>query len=352
LTTSGTGAFKKRPRWLGIDVGGANLKAAHGDGSAGSSPFEVWRTPERLSEAIAELASGFPPFDRVAATMTAELCDCFATKREGVLSIVDALSQAFGQRPVWYWGTDGRFHDAEEIRGQPLLAAASNWVALATVAARLVEGESALLIDVGGTTTDLIPLRGGRVAARGRTDLERLRTGELVYAGVVRTPVCALARELPFRGELTGLAAELFATTKDIYLLLGDLAPDAADVSTADGRPSTPDAAHERLARMVGADRETCSRTDAEALARAADRILVDRLIEAARRASAATIGETKVAVVSGEGEFLARRVASALLGKEGVVHSLGSLWGQSASEAACAHALVELAAERWHEIL
>ncbi len=341
-----TGPVGGRPRWLGIDVGGANLKAAHQNGEAKTTPFAVWREPERLSEAVAELVSDFAPFDRVAATMTAELCDCYATKREGVLSIVDALARVFGHAPVSYWGTDGRFHGADEIRGQPLLAAASNWVALATVAARLVGDAPAILIDIGGTTTDLIPLANGRVAARGRTDLERLRTDELVYAGVTRTPICALATELSFQGWRTGLAAELFATTRDVYLLLGDLEPNADDVTTADGRPSTPEAAHDRLARMVGADRETCARTDAEDLARAVDRLLVERLTEAARR-----VGAARVAVVSGSGEFLARRVATSLLGDDGVVHSLASLWGRGASEAACAHALVRIALESEHEI-
>ncbi len=330
--------------WLGIDIGGANLKAAHSDGLARSSPFAVWKEPERLSEAVVELASRFPSFDQVAVTMTAELCDCYATKRQGVLSIVDAVSRAFTKQGVIYWGTDGRFHDAQAIRRQPLLAAASNWLALAAVAARSVDGEHAILIDVGSTTTDLIPLAGGRVAARGRTDTERLQNGELVYAGVVRTPLCALALELPFQGRPTGLAAELFATTRDVYLMLGDLPPDPDDHSTADGRPSTPEAAHDRLARMVGADREGCSSADAEALARAIDRRLVDRLVEAARRACDATIGGPTVAVVSGSGEFLARRVAESLLGKDGRIHSLGSLWGEGASEAACAHALVRLA--------
>ena len=223
---------------LGIDVGGANLKAAHSDGQARTSPFAVWKEPERLSEAIAELTARFPPFDRVAATMTAELCDCYATKREGVLAIIDAVSRAVPDRPTIYWGTDGRFHDADAVRSRPLIAAASNWVALASVAARLVEGRRAILIDVGGTTTDLIPLADGRVAARGRTDTERLQTGELVYAGVSRTPVCAVATELPFRGEPTGLAAELFATTLDVYLMLGDVTADRDDRTTADGRPA------------------------------------------------------------------------------------------------------------------
>lgn len=342
---------RRRPTWLGIDVGGANLKVAREDGGAETLPFAVWRSPERLDEAVAELASRFTPFDRVAATMTAELCDCYATKREGVLNIVEALGRAFGSVPVNYWGIDGRFHRVEEIRSQPLLAAASNWVALATVAARLVGDEPAILIDVGGTTTDLIPLCGGRVAARGRTDLERLQTGELVYAGVDRTPICALATALPFQERPTGLAAELFATTRDVYLLLGDLAPNPADLLTADGRPSTVESAHDRLARMVGADRETCSRADAEALARAVDRLLTARLVEAARRTGEAT-GSPRVAVVSGSGEFLARRVAASLPGSRGVIHSLGSLWGRGASEAACAHALVRIASEQDHVAL
>jgi probable H4MPT-linked C1 transfer pathway protein len=340
-------------RWLGIDVGGANLKAAHGDGQARSSPFAVWREPGRLAEAVAELTAQFPPFDRVAATMTAELCDCYATKRDGVLAIVEAVERAAPGRGPIFWGTDGRFHDAAGVRRRPLLAAASNWVALATVAAGLVEGRRAILIDVGSTTTDLIPLADGRVAARGRTDLERLQSGELVYAGVARTPVCALATELPFQGKPTGLAAELFATTRDVYLTLGDLAPEPGDCATADGRPAVPALARDRLARMVGADRETFTEADARTLAEAADRVLRDRIVGSARRACEATIGAPAVALVSGSGEFLARRAAAALVGPGGEVVAMSRLWGAAASDAACAHALVVLArrlAEDRHE--
>ncbi|WP_165244479.1 hydantoinase/oxoprolinase family protein [Paludisphaera soli] len=333
--------------WLAIDVGGANLKAAHSDGSARSSPYPVWKQPERLAGAIAELASSFPPFDRVAATMTAELCDCFETKREGVLRVVAALSEALPGRPVAFWGTDGRFHDEASIRGRPLVAAASNWLALATVAARSVGDARGLLIDVGTTTTDLIPLVGGRVAARGRTDLDRLQNAELVYAGVARTPVCSLAVALPFRGEPTGLAAEFFATTRDVYITLGDLPPDADDRSTADGRPATLERARERLARMVCADRESCTPDEVEALARAADEALSERLVAAAGRACAATIGRPEVAVVSGSGEFLARRVAEAVVAPGGSIRPLGGLWGAGGSVAACAHALIELVTGR-----
>ncbi len=331
-------------RWLGIDVGGANLKAAHGDGQARTSPFAVWKEPGRLGEAIAELTGRFPPFDRVAATMTAELCDCYATKREGVLAIIDAVSRAVPDRPTIYWGTDGRFHDADAVRSRPLIAAASNWLALASVAARLVEGRRAILIDVGGTTTDLIPLAEGRVAARGRTDTERFQNGELVYAGASRTPICALAAELPFQGRPTGLAAELFATTRDVYLMLGDFTDDPDDRGTADGRPAVLECARDRLARMVGADRESCSEDDARGLAKAVDGVLLDRLVRSARRACEAAIGAPEVALISGSGAFLARRAAVELVGAEGEVVAWGDRWGAAASEAACAHALVVLA--------
>lgn len=334
-------------RWLALDVGGANLKAVHSGGVAKSSAFAVWRDPDGLAAALKELADAFPPFESVAVTMTAELCDCFETKRDGVRRVVEAVIEAYDVPDLLFWGTDGAFHDHKATLRDPLVAAASNWLALATVAAGLVGEGPAVLIDVGSTTTDVIPIERGRVAARGRTDTERLRNGELIYAGVSRTPVCALAAELPFQGSPTGLAAELFATTRDVYLLLGDLPDDPGDSSTADGRPATRARAADRMARMVCADRESCSADDLLDLAREADRALFERLLTSARRACAATIGTPTVAVVSGSGEFLARRIGEALVGPSGTVRSLAELWGPAGSDAACARALIELVA-RW----
>ncbi len=228
----------------------------------------------------------------------------------------------------------------------PRIAAAANWLALATSAARLVPPGPGLLIDVGSTTTDLIPLLDGKPAARGRTDTERLQTGELVYAGVRRTPLCAVARELPFRGQPTGLMAELFASTMDVYLTLGEIPSDPDDLSTADGRPATADAAVDRLARMVGADRDSFHPVDALAFARAADEALLARLEAAANRATGPTVGRPRHAVVAGSGEFLARRLADRVLEPGGSLVMLTEAWGPAASGAACARALVELALE------
>ena len=332
------------PSWLALDIGGANLKAAHSSGTASSLAFELWKRPDDLAAMLGRLAASLPTADRVAATMTAELCDCYPTKAVGVRSILGAVGTMAGNRPWLVWGTDGRFHAEAEVRDRPGLAAAANWLALATLAARLVPDGPGLLVDIGSTTTDLIPLLDGKVAVRGRTDTDRLRTGELVYAGIRRTPVCAIAPALPFRGELVGLAAELFATTLDVYLTLGSIPEDPDDLGTADGRPSTREAARDRLARMIGADRDGFSAGDAQALALAADAALLDRLMSAAARVAAGPIPPR--IVVAGSGEFLARRLAGRLVPGGASVISLAETWGPLASVAACAHALAVLAFE------
>jgi (4-(4-[2-(gamma-L-glutamylamino)ethyl]phenoxymethyl)furan-2-yl)methanamine synthase len=336
------------PTWLALDVGGANLKAAHSSRQARALPFELWKRPDELPRALASLAGTLPLADRVALTMTAELCDCYPTKAVGVRAVLDATHQAFPKPPTAVWGIDGRFHAVEEVRETPGLAAAANWLALATVAARLIPEGSGLLIDIGSTTTDLIPLVDGRVDVRGRTDTERLQTGELVYVGVRRTPLCALAAELPFRGQTTGLTAELFATTLDVYLTLGEVRSDPKDLSPADGRPSTADAALDRLARMVGADRDGFSSSDAFSFAQAADELFIHRLERSAERVTQSTVGRPRHAVIAGSGEFLARRLATRLIEPGGTIVSLAEAWGPVASSAACAHALAVLASE-WH---
>jgi probable H4MPT-linked C1 transfer pathway protein len=335
--------------WLALDVGGANLKAAHSSGQSRALPFELWKRPDDLARTLASLLDTLPGFDRLALTMTAELCDCYPTKAFGVRSVVDAALETIDGHPTIVWGIDGRFHEVEEIRRTPHIAAAANWLALATLASRLIPEGPGLLIDIGSTTSDLIPLIDRRAAVRGRIDTERLQSGELVYAGVRRTPLCSLARELPFRGRPTGLTAEMFATTLDVYLTLGEIRSDPTELSPADGRSATADAALDRLARMIGSDRDGFTSDDAFAFAQAADDALIARLEEAAGRATRATIGRPRHAVLAGSGEFLACRLAGRVLEPGGTVVSLEQAWGPVASSAACAYALVELARE-WSE--
>ncbi|MGE3803939.1 MAG: hydantoinase/oxoprolinase family protein, partial [Gemmataceae bacterium] len=226
---------------LGLDIGGANLKAAHTFGAARSISFALWRTPEQLAGRLQFLIRELPAADVLAVTMTGELCDAFATRRAGVNAILDAVRQAT-TLPVRVWRTDGRFADLDSARETTWQTASANWLALATYVGRYAPEGPALLIDIGSTSTDVIPLVDGRPCPQGRTDPERLRSGELVYTGVRRTPLCALLG--------SSVAAELFATTLDVYLVLGELAENSDDCDSADGRPATKQQAHARLARM------------------------------------------------------------------------------------------------------
>jgi len=332
--------------WLGLDIGGANIKASHPSGVSRTMPFELWKHPEDLPRSLASLLKGLPEAHGLAVTMTAELCDCYATKEEGVNDVLNAVEQVARHREVWIWGIDGRFHKPAVIREEPRRAAAANWLALAILAARLAPRGPAILIDIGSTTTDLIPIQDGRPIPRGRTDTQRLQTGELVYAGVRRTPVATLATELRHRGVPTGLTSETFATTADLYLALGETEEDPSDLGTADGRPLTLEATRDRLARMIGADRSEFSLDDARELAREADHALMDRLVTVAKRCCFGQIGRPRTAIVAGQGEFLARRLALRLLASDGQIVSLREAWGETASAAGCAYAVMKLAIE------
>lgn len=329
---------------LGLDIGGANLKAVSVRGQEVTSltrPFALWRDPAGLAGALRSLLQQLPSADELAVTMTGELCDCFATKREGVRHILDAAAHVAGERPLHIWTTAGHFLDLDGARAAPpLLIAASNWLAEATWAGRLVPEGPALLVDVGSTTTDVVPLHDGRPVPLSRTDRERLRSAELVYTGVRRTPLFAL---FPLDA-----AAEWFATMLDAYLVLGDIAeqPDCHD--TADGRAATAECASARLARVFCDDSETCTPQEIFVLAREARWRQTRRVQRAIAQVSRRLPSEPVAFVLSGSGEFLARAaVEGRTANGPRRILSIAEYLGEAVSTAACAYAVAVLLAER-----
>ena len=317
-------------RAIGLDIGGANIKASDGQAWAASVPFPLWRDPGGLAAAVAEMIGG-REFDFLAVSMTGELCDCFASKAEGVCHIVDAVLTAADGRPVVFWQTAGEFVPPDVATEFWVLTAAANWHALATWVGRMNPGGRVALIDVGSTTTDLIPIDGGIPTAAG-TDPMRLAEGTLVYTGVRRTPLCAVAREVCGYG----VAAEWFATADDVWLLRGEVA-ESGSTGTADGRPRTRDAAARRVARMVCAD---AGEVDADAIAEAFAAEQVRQVRDACGRVFAEPPDQI---VFSGEGEFLAR-AATESLWPGAPRTSLSGALGLELSVAACATAAARLA--------
>ena len=335
-------------RVLGLDVGGANIKAADSDGNALTRPFAVWKAPEELPSVIQEVSAGFAGCDCLAVTMTAELADCFSTKSEGVDFILGSVERAARGRPVWVWQTAGEFVSPDVAREFPFLVAAANWHALATWCGRMSRESASLMIDVGTTTTDIIPLVDGVPFSHGLTDVERMQSGELVYTGVRRTPVCAVVQSVPLRGGSCPVAAELFATMHDVYLILGDLPEDPGDCETASGRPATVDGARDRLARMLCCDRTELTAEELDAIARyiaELQRLLVRRAVDQVLKRLSDKISHL---ILSGAGEFLSRLIQEEhpqLRNSERL--SLGAILSPDVAEAACAFAVARLATER-----
>lgn len=298
---------------IGWDIGGVNTKAARvANGlamSARNEPFELQRAPATLASRLRAIATalGADGSESHAITMTAELSQFFRTKREGVSYILDAVEQAFPDAAIFAYSVDGRFLDLRESRMTPLLIAASNWAATAALVATRMS--DVILIDVGTTTTDIIPIVAHQVAAIGRTDPDRLLSGELLYLGAVRTPVEAIVHHVPLRDGLAGVSAESFALAGDIHLWRGDLTPEGYTAPTPDSRPPTREFTGERIARIVCADRELLHDSDIDRIAAFVADAMVARIA-----ASITRVRERHpllaTAVVAGHGSFLARAAA------------------------------------------
>lgn len=331
--------------WLGIDIGGANLKIADGMGGTRAVDFPLWRESAKLSSEIRELLASMPSTSPIAVTMTGELADCFTTKAAGVAAVLDAVENAADGREVSVYLCDGRLVKPQIARSEPLLAAASNWHVLAKFATQYCDGRSGLLIDIGSTTSDLIPLDDQGPTAVGKTDPERLLSGELVYTGIQRSPVCAVIRQLSWKGKACPVAQELFSTTYDAYLMLGDLPEQPDDLGTADGRPSTKNHAHARLARTICADATLFSMMDAEQAAREICEAQIQMLVQAANQVLTIMANKPEVVILSGHGEFLGLRLVERL-GLNIQTVSLSEKLGAQVSRSACAHALAVLARE------
>jgi (4-(4-[2-(gamma-L-glutamylamino)ethyl]phenoxymethyl)furan-2-yl)methanamine synthase len=329
---------------IGLDVGGANTKAVWRNGGerrAVSRPFEVWRDRDALAAVLREVVAGVAPepVEAVALTTTAELSDAFRTKRDGVGFVLDAAEAALSGPQLLAFTTAGEVVPFAEARARATEVAAANWVASALAVGGIYP--DALMIDVGSTTADVIPIASGRVAAAGRTDLDRLQAGELVYTGALRTNLAAIAPRVPVRGQACPVASELFAISADVHLILGHLAPGAYTCPTPDGRPATVEFARERVARLVCADAEQLAAQEIDAIAAFLHAEQVGQ-IEAAARSVSERLGDVPPVVPLGTGAFLAREAAERL-GRE----TAEVPWTEVERDAAPAAALAELLAGR-----
>lgn len=310
---------------MGWDVGGAHLKAVLIDSTghviaAKQVYCPLWRGLQALESAIEAVLADFnAPLHIV--TMTGELADIFPDRHAGVVQIaqrmhakladIKATLQEHKTQVFFYAGRQG-IVVLHEVAKHTAEIASMNWLASAQYLAQKVQ--QGVLIDIGSTTTDIALISKGRVMVRGFNDAARMQCDELVYTGVVRTPLMALAHKIPFAGQLTNVAAEHFATTADVYTLTGDLAPAENMAETADGALKSVEASALRIARMVGADAQDASHLVWQNLAYAFKHAQLELIKQALLRQISLLDDSQNLQIIgAGAGDFLVADLAEQL---------------------------------------
>ncbi len=317
---------------IGWDIGGANTKAAFlrlengrvEEARTAVEYFPMWRDFENLGSMLSllhERVSGNFDIDGVGLTMTAELSDAYQTKREGVAHVLKCAEESFAGLPVYVLDVNGILRSVEAAKSDPLKVAAANWVATGWLVAHLVR--TCVVIDVGSTSTSIIPIINGRVSAVAKTDLEKLMAGELVYTGCLRTNVAAIVRSVSLRNSEVQVSSELFAQSGDVHLILGNICDEDYSTETADGREKTREKALARLARVVCADTEMLCEKEIEEMAKYVHERQVEQVANGLRKVYSRVKSRTdsKVPVViTGLGRKFLAGIAARKVGVDEVV--------------------------------
>lgn len=319
-------------RVIGIDIGGANTKVCLVEKdkgylscvNGGSIYHEVWRNPQGLRQVLTSFKNTLS-LDKiedtleVALTMTAELCDVFSSKEEGVVFLVQLVQEVFPRIPIYVWTTKGVFLRPEEIKKAPLEAAAANWLASATALAHspLFSYEGAILADMGSTTTDILPVAKGAVQVRGKTDMERLLSGELIYTGLLRTSIAGLTDCFYVDGVPCRVVNEYFSVTGDVYRILGRLTEEEYDFPAPDGGSRDLPGCAKRIARMVSAEPEDLGWEKICSMARYIQEKQIQKIVESILRIiSRKEIAQPQLLITTGQGSFILEEAARRLLWK------------------------------------
>ncbi len=342
---------------LGLDIGGANTKAAYVQTQKGAIKevkvvaeyFPIWKEPKKLPENLRKLKADVfeGKLDALGVTMTAELSDAYPTKREGVNQILAAVKEALPDVPIYVLNTDAQLESPEEALRVPLGVASANWAATGWLVAQYFE--NCVVVDIGSTSTSIIPVTNCKVSAQGKTDLDKLICGELVYTGSLRTNLASIVQSVPVKGGVASVSSELFALSGDIHLILGNIASQQYTSETADGRGRTPQEALSRLARLVCADTEMLTEKELLAIAQYIYEKQVQQVVAGLSQVykRAKKMASTKVPVlVAGLGkDFLARKAAEKV-GAD-VIMDLGELLPKGVSLAVPAVGVALMAAKR-----
>jgi len=252
---------------IAMDIGGANIKIFHPDYEYKQYYFPLWKKKNKFMSFLRQLTDQADlNADMYAITMTAELCDCFKDRRNGVKFILNTLKKILDKKNFVTSLSSGTFKNRLKVLSNdtnfklididkaikfPYNVASANFIATAKYISKFEK--NAIIIDIGSTTTDIIPIKDGKILAH-RTDFERLKNDELVYTGVLRTNLISISNKIKFKGKNLKISAEYFANTGDVYRCLGKISENEYTSETSDGKGKSTIECMRRIARTVCCD--------------------------------------------------------------------------------------------------
>lgn len=243
---------------IGLDIGGANTDGAfiriENDRIISSDTFReyfpMWKNNRLLEEFLEKIYDKYSA-DKICVSMTAELADCYESKEEGVRDISCKVVSVFGKDNVYFVTFDG-LKKYDELEKDFVSAAAANWIGTTEIIKHVKS--DCVFMDMGSTTTDIIPLKNKKEVATGHNDLERLISGELIYTGMLRTNLATITDYVPIRGRKCRVSSELFGITADTNMVLGNITLEEYKCSAPDGNKKDVLSCKRRIARLICAD--------------------------------------------------------------------------------------------------
>jgi probable H4MPT-linked C1 transfer pathway protein len=127
-----------------------------------------------------------------------------------------------------------------------------NWHSIGKYLTNFVK--NALIIDFGSTTTDFICIKDGKIMNKAFNDFKRLLNGEILYTGLIRTPLFAIKKNIKYKSKNISIIPEYFANTSDIYRINKQIKKEFDIDDETDFSDKNVIGSYKRIARSFGMD--------------------------------------------------------------------------------------------------
>jgi uncharacterized hydantoinase/oxoprolinase family protein len=286
-------------RVLGLDVGNAKIKLCYLESGGVLTEDAVrWRSfllpfstdrrhdfevgvPDRVE--LTARVFDFDPHALDAVVACSSHAYSFPFLHESVVHLASILTDCFDPTPVWVVAVDGTLTPANEIEGLDLeeLSAhvLTNYYGSAWLGSRLIR--NGIAVDIGTTSTDVIPIVEGRVDPVGLARPSeyvrfRYQNHRLAWYGVTWTPLVMVAPEIVTASATYQVVARGHRSDL-VFALDDDLDPDLLS-DHAYYPPPNREQALAGLCELVGLDRRLLPESEILAIREFLHERLVERV--------------------------------------------------------------------------